>query len=330
MRRKIVINVVKEAQEAEGRIQEFIRETPLEHSPFLSRIGKGQVYLKLENTQITGSFKLRGALNKLLFLSEDKKNRGIVTASSGNHGIAVAYGLKRFNLNGRIFIPANASPAKIKALQDYGAQIEFFGDDCVKAEIRARERAEKENLIYISPYSDPQIIGGQATVAIEIIKQLKDFDSVLVPVGGGGLIAGIAGYLKGLNKKVKVFGCQPENSAVLYESIKAGHIIEMESKPTISEGSAGGIEKGTITLDVCRDYVDDFILVSEEEIKEAIRIIFENHFMIIEGAAALSVASFIKEKKRFKNKNIVLILSGAKLTINALKSVFCTGKEEHF
>ncbi len=318
-----MINIVNEAQEAESRIRKYIRETPLEFSPFLSGIGQGQTYLKLENTQITGSFKLRGALNKLLSLSEEEKNKGIITASSGNHGMAVAYGLKTFNITGRIFLPANASPTKIKALQDYGAQIELFGDDCIKAEIRAREVAEKEEVLYISPYNDPQIIGGQATVALEITQQLKDLNSVLVPVGGGGLIAGIAGYLKVLNKEVNIFGCQPENSAVMFESLKAGQIIEMESRPTISEGSAGGIEKGSKTFDICRDSVDDFILVSEEEIKEAIRIVFEKHFMIIEGAAALSVASFIKEKERFKDKNTILILSGAKLSTEALKSVFC-------
>ena len=324
-----MIDIVHEAEKAERRIREFIRETPLEFSPYLSRTGKGNAYLKLENTQISGSFKLRGALNKLLSLSEEEKKNGIITASSGNHGMAVAYGLKTFNIRGRVFLPANASPTKIKALQDYGAQIELFGDDCVKAEIRAREEAEREGVTYISPYNDPQIIGGQATVALEIVKQLKDINSVLVPVGGGGLIAGIAGYLKGLNKNVNIFGCQPENSAVMFESLKAGQIIEMESRPTISEGSAGGIEKGTVTFDFCRDYVDDFFLVSEEEIKEAIRIVFEKHFMIIEGAAALSVASFLKGKERFKDKNIVLILSGAKLSTDALKSVFCEGREKH-
>lgn len=318
-----LFEIVKEAKEAERRIREFIRKTPLEHSPYLSRIGKGNAYLKLENTQISGSFKLRGALNKLLSLSEGEKTKGIITASSGNHGMAVAYGLKAFNINGRIFLPTNASPIKIKALQDYGAQIELFGDDCVKAEIHARETAEREGLVYISPYNDPQVIGGQATVAIEVVKQLKDIDSVLVPVGGGGLISGIAGYLKSFNKNVDIFGCQPENSAVMFESLKAGQIIEMESKPTISEGSAGGIEKGTKTFDFCRNHVNDFILVSEEEIKEAIRIVFEKHFMIIEGAAALSVASFLKEKKSFKDKNTVLILSGAKLSAADLKSVFC-------
>lgn len=311
------------AQEAERRIRAFIRKTPLEYSPSLSRTGKGTVYLKLENLQISGSFKLRGALNKLLSLSEDEKKKGIITASSGNHGMAVAYGLKKFHIKGRIFLPESASPAKIKALQDYGAQIEFFGDDCVKAEIHARELAEKKDLVYISPYNDLQIIGGQSTVAIEIFNQIEALDSVFVPVGGGGLISGIAGYMKELDKSVDILGCQPENSAVMFESLKAGGIIEMESKPTLSEGSAGGIEKDTKTLAFCRDYVDDFILVSEDEIKDAIRLVFENHNMIIEGAAALSVAAYLKEKKNFEHKNCVLILSGAKLSTEALRSVFC-------
>ncbi|MFC2161454.1 threonine/serine dehydratase [Acidobacteriota bacterium] len=318
-----MIDIIKETHEAEKRIRKYIRKTPLEYSHFLSRAGKGQTYLKLENMQISGSFKLRGALNKLLSLSEKERRNGIITASSGNHGMAVAHGLNIFDIKGRIFLPANASPAKIQALKDVEAQIELFGDDCVKAEKRAREESEKDGVVYVSPYNDPQIIGGQATVALEINQQLKNIHSVLVPVGGGGLIAGIAGYLKVLNKNVNIIGCQPENSAVMFESLKAGQIIEMESKPSISEGSAGGIEKGTVTLDFCRDFVDDFILVSEEEIKEAIRIIFEKHFMLIEGAAALSVASFLKEKKRFADKNTVLILSGAKLSKDALKSVFC-------
>ncbi|MGD2246318.1 MAG: threonine/serine dehydratase [Candidatus Aminicenantes bacterium] len=329
MKPTIPFDVVQEAREAESRIREHIRETPLEPSPFLSQLENGFVQLKLENIQISGSFKLRGAVNKLLSLSDAAKNKGVITASSGNHGMAVAYACQKFNIPGRIFLPEIASPPKVKALQDFGAEIELYGDDCVKAEILARETAKKEDKVYIPPYNDTKTIGGQATVAVELLKQSTEIDSVLVPVGGGGLIAGIAGYLKNIAPGVEVIGCQPINSCVMLESLRAGRIIAMESKPTLSEGSAGGIEKDSVTFDFCRDYVDDFILVSEDEIKEAIRLVFEKHSMIIEGAAALSVASFIKQRERFTNKSAVLILSGARLGAEALQDIFCRGGHNH-
>lgn len=319
----IPFDIFREAQDAEASIRPFIRETPLEYSQHLSQVGKGEVHLKLENYQKTGSFKLRGALNKLLSLSPEEKKRGIITASSGNHGIATAYGLKRFAIDGRIFLPVTASEAKVDALKSAGARIEFFGEDCVFAEIHARETAAREMKEYISAYNDVKIIGGQATVGIELWKQMKDLDSVLVPVGGGGLIAGVAGYLKNIDPSIEVFGCQPTNSPVMFESVKAGRIIERESLPTLSEGSAGGIEKGSLTFPFCQKYVDDYILVEEEEIQGAIRTIFLKHFMIIEGAAALSVAAYVKEKKKFRGRKTALILSGSKLSAEALKTIFC-------
>lgn len=321
--KKVLIDVYDEALEAEQRIRPYIRETPLEYSPHLSQIGEGHVHLKLENYQKTGSFKLRGALNKLLSLTSEQKKKGIITASSGNHGIATAYGLKRFNIAGKIYLPKTASLAKVNALRATGAQIEFFGAECVLAEIQARKTAEKEGKEYVSAYNDVKIIGGQATVGIEILNQIKDLDSVLVPVGGGGLIAGVAGYLKSINPSIEIIGCQPLNSPVMYESVKAGHIIDMVSLPTLSEGSAGGIEGGSLTFPLCQKYVDDYILVTEDEIKEAIRTVFLKQYMIIEGAAALSVASYLKEKKRFYGKKAVLILSGSKLSQEALRTIFC-------
>lgn len=318
-------NIKEEALEAEERIREHIRETPLEYSPYLSQLGNCSVFLKLENLQITGSFKLRGAMNKILSLSDQQRNKGIVTASSGNHGAAFAYLLHKFGLKGMIYLPEYASPAKIESLRLYGSDLKFYGTDCVHTENFARKEAEKNSYIYIPPYNDPKIIGGQATVGLELARQLEKFYAVIVPVGGGGLISGIAGYLKSEDKKIEIIGCQPENSAVMYESIKAGKIVEMESKPTLSDGTAGGIEKGSITFDICKNYVDDFIVVSEEEIAEAIMLFLEKHYMLIEGAAALSVASFIKEARRFNKKKVVLIISGAKMSLNKLREILCKG-----
>ena len=316
-----LIDIKKEALEAEKRIRKHIRETHVEYSPFLSQSGDCNVYLKLENLQLSGSFKLRGVMNKLLSLTKKDREIGLVTASSGNHGAAFAYALKKLGLKGTIYMPSIANQAKIEGLRYYDAKLKFHGTDCVETEIFARNTAGKNHLQYIPPYNDLKIIGGQATVGIELRRQIEDINTVLVPVGGGGLISGIAGYLKSIDKNIEIIGCQPENSAVMYESIKAGKIVEMESKPTLSDASAGGIEKGSITFDICKKYVDDFILVTEEEIKEGIKLFLEKHNMLIEGTAALPAASYLKTIERFKNKNIVLILSGARISLDQLKEV---------
>jgi threonine dehydratase len=323
-----MMNVRQEALQAEKRIRAHIRETPVEHSLFLSRLGNCEVFLKLENAQLTGSFKLRGAMNKILSLSRLEAKRGVVTASSGNHGMAVAYLTKKFGIKSTIILPEIASNTKIEALRAYGADIYQTGDDCVKAESFARETAGKKGIPFISPYNDPQIIGGQGIIGIELIRQLGGMDVVLAPVGGGGLICGISGYVKSELPDLKAVGCQPINSPVMYESIKAGKVVEMESLPTISDGTTGGIEPGTITLDLCKRYVDDFILLSEQEIIEAIKLILEKHYLLIEGAAALPVAAFIKQKERFRGKTVVLIISGAKISLNQLEEIIFKGERK--
>ncbi len=318
-------DIVIEAYKAEQNIKNRIRETPLEFSPYLSSIGNGQVYLKLENFQLTGSFKIRGAFHKLLSLPAEKKNKGIITASSGNHGMAVSYALQKLGLKGKIFLPQNTSQTKIEILKDNQAEMELYGDDCVKAENHARQTAEKKGMEWISPYNDPQIIGGQATLGIELLKQIKKIDAVLVPVGGGGLISGIAACLKAENKETIVIGCQPINSCVMYESIKAGRILELESKPSLSDATVGGIEIGSITFELCQKLVDDFILVSEQEIEEAILLCLRKHQFLIEGAAALPLASYLKALERFEGKAVVLILSGARISFDQLENILCRG-----
>lgn len=309
--------------EAEGRIREHIRETPAEPSAYLSQRGHSQVHLKLENWQITGSFKLRGAVNKFLSLSEEDKKGRLITASSGNHGNAFAYVLKRFGAKGTIYLPQNASSAKVEALDTYGVDVELYGDDCIRAEMFAKETAMERGLFYVSPYNDPEIVAGQATVGVELTRQLAHIDVVLVPVGGGGLISGVAGFLKSVDPTVQIIGCQPENSRVMFESIQAGELLDIESESTLSDGTAGGIEAGSLTFDICRALVDDFILVSENEIQEAMQLLIEKHYMLVEGAGALSVASFLKEIERFKGKNVVLVLSGSKISLASLRQVLC-------
>ena len=315
------IDVRKETVEAEKRIRPCIRETPLQHSEWLSRLGGCEVFLKLENLQLTGSFKLRGAASKLLALEERERKQGVVTASTGNHAGAVGYLLGKFGWPGTIFVPEDAAPAKVDPLRRLRVELRVYGRDSVETERCARKAAQDSGRVYVSPYNDPQVIGGQGTVGLELERQIERIDAALVPVGGGGLIAGIAGCLKAADPGVEMVGCQPRNSAVMYESILAGSIVERESLPTLSDGTAGGIEEGAITFPICRDRVDRFELVDEEEIRRAIRLVLQNEHLLIEGAAALPVAAFLKTAGRFAARRVVLVLSGAKIGIEALREV---------
>jgi threonine dehydratase len=317
------MDFIKEVKKAEIRIRGYVRKTPLEYSPFLSKEGKNKVYLKLENLQLTGSFKIRGAVNKILSLTMEDRERGVITSSSGNHGAAFAYITDKLDIDGTIYLPKNASKAKITFLRNYGTNLEFYGYDCVQTETYARNFSLKQGVVFVSPYNDSEIIAGQATIGIELLEQLADIDVVLVPVGGGGLISGIGGYLKSINKNIEVIGCQPVNSAIMFESIKQGKIVTLDSLDTISDGTAGGIEENSITFDFCQKYVDDFILVSESEIKESIRLMLQHHHMLIEGAAALTVSSYLNNKSKFEGKNVVLVISGAKISLEKLKEILC-------
>lgn len=319
------MDVRKEVLSAEARIREYIRETPLTYSPYLSNFCKCNIFLKLENLQLTGSFKVRGAFNKLLSLTTKQRDKGVITASTGNHGLGVAYAMKILKCKGTIYLPENSPESKINALKYYSVPLKYYGKNCDETEIYARKIADKNKQVYISPYNDVKIIGGQGTIGFEINEQLKNIDYVFASVGGGGLISGISGYLKSINKKIKIIGCLPENSPVMYESVKAGKIIDMEIRPTLSDGTAGGIEPGAITFELCKRLVDDWLLVSENEIKKAIKLILEKHHLVIEGAAGVTVASLIKRKNRFRNKNAVLVICGGNIPIGKLEEIICKG-----
>lgn len=304
---------------AEKRIRPYIRETAVDYSFYLSRAADCRAYLKLENLQHTGSFKTRGAINKLLSLERGQREAGVIAASTGNHGLAVAYGASMLGMHGTIFLPENASAQKVKMLRNYEVEIAFFGTDCEEAEIHAREEAEKSGRIYISPYNDPHVLGGQGTIALELLRQLESIDSIMVSVGGGGLISGIAGYLKEAGREVEVIGCLPKNSPAMYDAIKAGQIVDSPMLPTLSDGTAGGIEAGSITLEPCRRYVDEWVLIGEDDIREGIKVIFQEHRYVIEGAAGVVVASFLKLSDRFAGKNVVLVICGGNIEVAKFK-----------
>jgi threonine dehydratase len=315
------VDVLNEVLRAEERIRPHIRETMLEYSPVLSELGEADVYCKLENLQHTGSFKTRGAMNKLLSTAAEELARGAVTASTGNHGAAVAYSLNELGASGVVFVPDNAIPSKVQAIERLGAEVRYFGQDCAEAEAHAREHAAQNRMVYVSPYNDPQVIGGQGTIAVELVGQLDHVDAVYVSLGGGGLISGIAGYLKSFEPDVQIMGCSPENSQVMIQSVKAGKILDLPSLPTLSDGTAGGIEAGSITFDLCRTLVDGYVTVTEEEIKESLLLFIGTHHMLIEGAAAVAIASYLKTRQRFVGKNVVIVICGANIHLETLAEV---------
>lgn len=317
------INIKSEVIQAERLIRPFIRKTPLDFSQSLSLVNDSKTYLKLENLQLTGSFKARGSLNKVLALSDEQRAQGIITASTGNHALGVANALAQTKSEGVIYLPHNASVAKINAIKALSIPVELYGETCDETERFARKLAEETGKIYVSPYNDIKVIGGQGTIAIELLEQMPDLDYVLVSVGGGGLIAGIAGYLKDINPDIKVIGCLPENAPVMYECVKEGQIIEVPESLTLSDGTAGGIDKNSITLGFCQKYVDDYILVSEREIAFGMRLIIEKHHQIIEGSAGVSVAAFLKERRQFSGKNVALIMCGGNVSFETLQKIVC-------
>jgi threonine dehydratase len=312
--------IQKEVQEAHQRINPHIRETYLERSEFYSEKGEANVYLKLENLQHTGSFKVRGAMNKILSLSDEELKRGVVTASTGNHGAAVAFSLGKIGAKGTVFVSPKASASKIEAIKRLGAEVREYGDDPIEAENFARKYADENKLVYVSPYNDPKTIGGQGTIGIELEKQLDKIDAVFISVGGGGLISGIGGYLKSVNPEIKIIGCSPTNSKVMIESIELGKLVgDLPSLPTISDGTAGGIEDDSITFQPCQKYVDQWITVTEDEIRQTLLEYIDTHHQLIEGAAAVAIASYLKTRENFVGKNIVILLCGANIGVRTLK-----------
>jgi len=312
-------------EEAHDRIAQYVVRTPCRPAEALAETIGGEVFLKLENLQDSGSFKLRGVINKVLSLSESESQKLLVAASTGNHGAAFAHAIGLFDLRGKLFMPKTSASVKIENMRSTGVPFELVGEDCVEAEAHASAFSRDNGFVWISPYNDPEVVNGQGTVAVELMEQLQAVDTVVVPVGGGGLISGIAGYLKAVDPSIEVIGCQPVNSCVMYESIKAGEIVNIESLPTISDGTAGGIEPGSITFDLCSRYVDDFILLEEDEIIAAMRFLHEEEGLTVEGAAALPAAAILKEASRFAGRRTALIVSGGRVDRTTLDMVLQAG-----
>ncbi|MEE4217694.1 MAG: threonine/serine dehydratase [Xanthomonadales bacterium] len=307
---------------AHGRIAGYVLRTPLMHSRYLDDGDGGGVYLKLESEQHTGSFKARGALNKVLSMTQAEKENGLVTASTGNHGLGFARALSISGDRGMICLPETAVPSKVEALRHYDVELEFHGQDCVAAELFAKSRAAELGMAWVSPYNDPAVVAGQGTVAKEILEDLPEVDAVLATIGGGGLMSGVASWVKAVKPEVEVIGCLPQNAPEMYLSKQKGEIVQLdEPLDTLSDGSAGGCEPGSITFPLCRDLVDDYVLISEVEIAEAIRWMVDKHHKIIEGAAGVALAAYLRNVERFRGKQVAIVICGGNIATEKLRGL---------
>jgi threonine dehydratase len=316
-----VANLPQLILEAHTRIRPAVLETPLESVPDLLPGLPGRILFKLENLQRTGSFKLRGATNKILLLTPKQAADGVIAASNGNHGLGVAAAAKSVGVTAEVYVSLQISPSKAKHIEEYAARVRVVGKNPLDAELVAREAAKKSGKVFISPYNDLDVIAGQGTIAVEMHMQAPDLDAVFVAVGGGGLISGIGSYLKSVSPRTEIVGCWPENSRVLFESIKAGHILNVPEQPTLSESTAGGLEAESLTLDIARRVIDRFELVGEGEILAAMRRVQSLKGWVIEGAAAVALAAFLNGASRYRGKTVAIVICGGNLSPEALRQL---------
>ena len=315
-----LMNWMHDIKSAYELISPYIRKTPVERSAGLEG-DDNEVYLKLDNLQITGSFKVRGALHKLLSLSDEERSRGVIAASSGNHGAAVAYAARTLDSSASVCVPNYASEAKIAAIRGYGADVTLVGDDCVDTEVHARARAAAEGRAYVSPYNDIDVVRGQGTLGVELAEQIPELDAVFIAVGGGGLIGGVGAYLKALNPDIEVVACSPERSPALHACLEARSQVEVPCHTTLSDATAGGVEQGAVTLPLCFEVVDRSLLVSEEDIREGVRYLLGTHHTMVEGAAGVAVAAWRQVAHAYQGKRVAIVLCGANISLDALKEM---------
>ncbi len=320
-------NLYSRILEARERIRDHVLLTPLIPSVPLSNLTGARVLLKMESEQYTNSFKARGAANKLLALRETSALSDpvvmprVITASTGNHAQGVARAMKLTGIGGTIFLPENPEPSKLAALREYGVDLAFHGSDPLATEMHAKQVATEQQAVWISPYNDTEIIAGQGTVGLELSEQADNIQQVFVTVGGGGLIAGVATSLNRMSPKTRVIGCQPSNAADMFRCVEAGRIIEIPQMETLSDGSAGGVEPGALTFPICQNLVDEYTLVTEEEIRHAMRLILDAHHKIVEGAAGVALAAFMKRREEFSGQTVVVVLCGANISTDSFRSI---------
>lgn len=303
-------------------LKDVIHKTDLLPAPNI--FPNEKVYLKAENLQVTGSFKVRGAYYKISQLSQEAKEKGVIACSAGNHAQGVALAAKKNNINSIICIPDGAPISKVEATRSYGAKVELVKGVYDDAYNRAIEIQKETGMTFIHPFNDKEVIAGQGTIGLEILEQLEDVEVVIVPIGGGGLISGIAFAIKSLKPDCKIYGVQSSGAASMFSSLKEDQICELQNVCTISDGIA--VKKpGDVTFDLCRKYVDEVVTVSDDEVSCAILALIENQKLISEGAGAVSVAAAMFNKIDIRNKKTVCVVSGGNIDVTILSRVISRG-----
>ncbi len=311
-------------QEAHSKIKDAILETPFKKSNYFSELLSKNIFLKMENLQNTGAFKVRGARNKLLSLSEEEKKKGVITASAGNHAQGVAHQAKLLNITSTIVMPEASPMGKVMATKGYGAKVILKGANYDEAYEEALNIQKETSATFIHAYEDPAIIAGQGTIGLEILEKNKEVEVILVPIGGGGLISGIAIAVKSLNPKIKIVGVQAAGAATMAESLKKGTAITLESIHTMAEGIS--VKKTSpYTFGFIQKYVDEIVTVSDEEITFSILQLLEKAKTVVEGAGATTLAALLSQKVKLKEKNVVCLLSGGNIDVTTLSHIIERG-----
>lgn len=318
------MSIIKSIEQSYNRISKYVNHTPITYSDVLSNISGASVYLKCEHLQKTGSFKFRGALSKILSISD--KEQDIVSASTGNHGLGVALASKLTNRKATIFVPKSASKLKVDAIKALNAKIEYVSGNCLQAGIHAKQYALKNQAIFVPPYNDIEVVAGQGTIGLEIKQDNISPDAVFVSVGGGGLISGIGSFIKHYYPSSNIVGCWAKNASALHTCLQEGKIFPVTELETISDATKGEPIPDTITFDICNKVIDKSVLVSEQEIFNAIKLIAEYERWIIEGSAGVAVAAFLHNMHEYKDKNVVIILCGRNIVLDKFLNAIYNAK----
>lgn len=308
--------------QAHAGVRPQVPVTPLERSAVLSAALGCDVWLKGEHQQPTGSFKVRGATNKLRVLGAAARERGITTASTGNHGQAAARAGKLAGVPVTVYVSSSTVPTKMDAIRALGAKLVIVDGAPIQAEIQARKDAGTLGAFYVSPYNDLDIVAGQGTLGVELFEQAPDLDAVFISVGGGGLIGGTGTALKGLKAGARVVGVWPENSPCMLRALETGGILDVEEQPTLSDGTAGAVEPGSVTFPVCQAVIDQTVTVTEGEIAAAMRRVAQSDRWIVEGAAGVALAGLVKRADEYRGRKVAVVLCGRNIALDTfLKAI---------
>lgn len=315
---------LKQIEAAAKRLAPIIHKTQIERSTTFSDMTGGEIYLKYENQQKTGSFKIRGASNKIAALVERGEVTSVVASSAGNHAQGVAYAAKVNNIPATIVMPKSTPIAKVSATEGYGANVVLFGDCYDDAYNKAREIQEKEGATFLHPFDDPEVAAGQGTIGIEILEDLPTVDVVLVPAGGGGLLAGVSACIKQINPRVKIIGVQAEGAPAIYKSFHEKKLVSTDSVTTIADGIAVKTP-GSFTMEMINKYADDIVTVSEAEISSAILLLLERTKQVVEPSGATTLAAVLNNKIDVKGKKIACVLSGGNIDVSFIQRIIELG-----